>query len=163
MFRILSSFSDSLDVEAPNHLFQFPFVWWNRWRFFSLVEVAYEETIYFGFHLSCRTGGGYLDIILLCIIMTTFWGNKTFLLTKKNNYDGKKHMENLMDHGGCVGWVEWSCSKEYVMEEHLWIVKYPSHYENYVFIVELLGIMCRRKTGTSIGLIISYGSSDREY
>jgi hypothetical protein len=42
-------------------------------------------------------------------------------------------------------------------------VKYPSHYDNYVFIVELLGIMCRRKTGTSIGLIISYGSLDREY
>jgi len=49
------------------------------------------------------------------------------------------------------------------MEKHIWNVKNPSHYENYFFIVELLGRMCRRKSGRSIDLIIPYGSWDREY
>jgi hypothetical protein len=50
-----------------------------------------------------------------------------------------------------------------MMEEHIWNVKDPSHYENYVFILELLGRMCRRESGRRNGLIIPYSSWGREY
>jgi hypothetical protein len=38
LFKILSSCLDSLEITIHCHLLQFPFVWWNRWNFFSMIQ-----------------------------------------------------------------------------------------------------------------------------
>jgi hypothetical protein len=72
MFRILSPCSDSLDIKSCCHLLRFPFVWRNRWRFFSLVQTEHQVSTCSGFHLFGRAGGRPPDMVLLCMITTKF-------------------------------------------------------------------------------------------